>query len=209
MDGVHDLGGLVGFGSVEHEPMEPVFHEPWEGRVFGMMGAVSLAGYTSGPSFRHAIERMDGVHYLASSYYEHWLTGLATLLVERGVISASDLLDRVDDFPLARPIADDPLPPAFAHDPSPSAAFPLGARVRVRNVHPRGHTRCPDYVRDREGVVVRVDPPANVPELEAHAGRVVPETVYCVRFACADLWGDGRDGATVHVDLYERYLEAV
>ena len=82
MDGVHDLGGLVGFGSVEHEPMEPVFHEPWEGRVFGMMGAVSLAGYTSGPSFRHAIERMDGVHYLASSYYEHWLTGLATLLVE-------------------------------------------------------------------------------------------------------------------------------
>ena len=114
MDGVHDLGGLVGFGSVEHEPMEPVFHEPWEGRVFGMMGAVSLAGYTSGPSFRHAIERMDGVHYLASSYYEHWLTGLATLLVERGVISASDLLDRVDDFPLARPIADDPLPPAFA-----------------------------------------------------------------------------------------------
>jgi hypothetical protein len=64
-------------------------------------------------------------------------------------------------------------------------------------------------VRDREGLVVRVDPRANVPELEAHAGRLAPETVYCVRFSCSELWGDEREDAVVHVDLYERYLEAV
>ena len=34
MDGIHDLGGLEGFGPVEIEPDEPVFHEDWERRAF-------------------------------------------------------------------------------------------------------------------------------------------------------------------------------
>ena len=34
MDGIHDLGGLDGFGPVEVEPDEPVFHEDWERRMF-------------------------------------------------------------------------------------------------------------------------------------------------------------------------------
>ncbi|TMJ64978.1 MAG: nitrile hydratase subunit beta, partial [Alphaproteobacteria bacterium] len=32
MDGVHDMGGMDGFGRVEPERNEPVFHAPWEGR---------------------------------------------------------------------------------------------------------------------------------------------------------------------------------
>ena len=31
MDGVHDLGGMHGFGPVPIEVDEPLFHEPWEG----------------------------------------------------------------------------------------------------------------------------------------------------------------------------------
>jgi hypothetical protein len=34
VDGVHDLGGLDGFGPVEHEDAEPLFQEDWERRVF-------------------------------------------------------------------------------------------------------------------------------------------------------------------------------
>lgn len=30
MDGIHDLGGMVGFGSLEVEDNEPRFHEPRE-----------------------------------------------------------------------------------------------------------------------------------------------------------------------------------
>ena len=30
MDGVHDMGGMDGFGKVEVEQNEPVFHAPWE-----------------------------------------------------------------------------------------------------------------------------------------------------------------------------------
>jgi nitrile hydratase len=36
MNGPHDLGGMMGFGPINPEPDEPVFHEPWEGRVFGL-----------------------------------------------------------------------------------------------------------------------------------------------------------------------------
>lgn len=40
MDGVHDMGGMDGFGKVEPEPNEPVFHERWEGRVLAMSRAI-------------------------------------------------------------------------------------------------------------------------------------------------------------------------
>ena len=38
MDGVHDLGGMQGFGPVEREDKEPVFHAHWEAEVLAMIG---------------------------------------------------------------------------------------------------------------------------------------------------------------------------
>ena len=38
MNGVHDLGGMDGFGPVDVEANEPVFHQPWERLVFGLVG---------------------------------------------------------------------------------------------------------------------------------------------------------------------------
>ena len=40
--GVHDMGGVRGYGAVEPEENEPVFHDEWEGRVFGLV--VSIRG---------------------------------------------------------------------------------------------------------------------------------------------------------------------
>jgi nitrile hydratase len=207
VDGVHDLGGSTGFGPVEREPNEPTFHHAWEARVFGLTGALLVSGKMAG--FRHAIERMDGVHYLSSTYYEHWLTAAATLLVERGDLDASELERRAGSFPLARPVAADPVPVELSGPAAPEPRFVVGSAVRVRNLHPMGHSRCPDYVRDRSGVVVRVDPVAAVPELDTHCQERVLEPVYSVRFDTKELWGDGEPGTTVSVDLYERYLEAV
>ena len=79
-------GGEAGFGPVEVEADEPTFHEDWERRVFRLNAAAITAGIVGGGGvFRHSIERMDPGHYLTSSYYEHWLTGLATLVVEQGL----------------------------------------------------------------------------------------------------------------------------
>ena len=41
MNGVHDMGGMHGMGPVKHEKDEPVFHAPWEGRVYAMTRVVS------------------------------------------------------------------------------------------------------------------------------------------------------------------------
>src|SRR3954464_4490390 len=88
---VHDLGGADGHGAVDIEPDEPTFHADWERRMFGMTATVMTQGRVNGSEFRHAIERMDRDWYLGSSYYEHWLTALATLLVEKGDVAREEL----------------------------------------------------------------------------------------------------------------------
>ena len=81
--------------------------------------------------------------------------------------------------------------------------------MRVRNVHPIGHTRCPRYIRGKAGTVVRNDVIASVPDIEAHAGsHRRNEPTYSVAFDAAELWGaDGEPGVTIHVDLWDSYLE--
>ena len=37
MNGIHDIGGMQGFGRIEREVTEPVFREEWERRTFGTM----------------------------------------------------------------------------------------------------------------------------------------------------------------------------
>lgn len=200
MDGVHDLGGREGFGPVLVEPDEPVFAAPWEGRTFAITGMALGALGVPTAAFRHAIERMDPAHYLASSYYEHWLTACATLAVEAGAIDAAAL----GDMPLSRPVH-----PAAVPDvrPGTETRFAVGDAVVVRDRPFSGHTRCPAYVRGRPGTVSRVGPPGPVPELEAHARERVPEPTYTVTFAAGSLWpGSGADH-TVAVDLYDHDLE--
>ena len=207
MDGIHDLGGKQGFGAVVVERDEPVFHAPWE-RVaravtFAVVGNVPNA---STSLFRHAIERMEPAHYLSSSYYEHWLTAAATLAVEAGLVTRQELAERADGpFPLAGPVrAGDVAIPA-GH----GARFRVGDRVRVRNLHPPGHTRCPGYVRGKVGVVSRLDGEWTIPDVEAHSPVRVPETLYSVRFDTGELWGDGQQAVTVNVDLWDSYLEGL
>ena len=91
MNGIHDLGGMHGIGPVNPEPDEPVFHEDWERHMFAVMIATFAGGQFNVDEFRHAIERMDPAHYLESSYYEHWLHAVETLLVEKGVLTREEL----------------------------------------------------------------------------------------------------------------------
>ena len=207
MDGVHDLGGMEGFGPVEVEPDEPTFHEEWEARTFAVAGGALGAGGFNTPMFRHAIERMDPGHYLTSSYYEHWLTAVATLLVEEGMISRDDLDAGAGVFPLSNPAAVD-AGDVRAATPNDTPRFSVGDRVRVRDVQFAGHTRCPRYVRGRRGVVVRIDAAAPIPEVEAHRRERVLDPNYSVRFEAAEIWSEASEpNACVHVDLYEHYLE--
>lgn len=220
MNGIHDMGGMDGFGPVEFEAGEPVFHHPWERTVFGIFTAVFLARIGNAHAYRHGIERMDPAHYLRAPYYERMLTGIATMLVERGAVDRAALDARVPGgFTLARPLhpaaaaVADARRAAAGPDAAPSGGdatprFAIGDSVRVRNVQTHGHTRCPRYVRGRRGVVVRIDRPFSLPDVEAHSADIVREPTYGVRFEARELWGaDGGARDAIHVDLWESYLE--
>lgn len=205
MYGIHDLGGIDGFGPVDVEPGEPYFHEPWERQLFAVSrAAISLLD--SDGQFRHSIERMDPVHYLTSSYYEHWATGVATALIENGHLTRAELEARAPSFPLSRPLS--PWAQARPGPDSTEPRFAEGDAVRVRLWQSPGHTRCPRYVQGRRGTVVRLDGVASLPDVEAHSRGRQRTPTYSVRFDAAELWGDGAEaGASVHVDLWEPYLE--
>lgn len=95
MNSIHDLGGMHGLGPILREDNEPVFHEDWERRMFGVMIACFAGGNYNVDEFRHGIERMDPADYLRTSYYEHWLHTVETNLIERGVITRKELDDRI------------------------------------------------------------------------------------------------------------------
>lgn len=204
MELAHDLGGRDGFGPPVVEEDEPVFHQAWERTARTLVYAATGAHPNPTTSaFRHAIERMDPEHYLASSYYEHWLTAAASIAVESGVTTREELETAAGGaFPLARSEV------APHVDGSGAQRFGVGDRVRVVAAPHGGHTRCPGYVRGRVGTVARIDGPVSLPDVEAHSTRRVVEGTYGVRFSARDLWDDADPHAVVHVDLWDSYLEA-
>ena len=206
MDGIHDLGGMQGLGRVAHTPAEPAFHEPWQAAARALLTMVAGVIGASGGEFRHAIERMEPGHYLTSDYYEHWLTAAATLAVEHGLVTRAELEARAGGrYPLSGPVlAAEITEPGRGAD---TPRFAAGDQVRVREWHSPGHTRCPRYVRGKTGTVVRVDGIHSLPDVEAHSSARRYEPTYSVRFDAAELWRDGQGGVSVHVDLWDSYLE--
>ena len=207
MRGIHDLGGMYGFGPVVREDAEPVFHEEWQETVF----AVMMSAFTASPGlttdqYRHSVERMAPSHYLPVHYYERMLTGITTLLVERGVLDHADLEQRAGGaFPLALPNAAEPLANLT---PQPVARFRVGQQVRVRNYNSKGHTRAPSFCRGKQGTILRVAPKFPFPDTSAHGGEFREEHTYHVEFAARELWGaEGGEKDSVVVDLWDSYLE--
>src|SRR5688500_3640713 len=95
MNGVHDMGGMHGFGPVERD--EAVFHDEWEKRVAAMLGVMGVHGRWNIDEFRHGIERMEPAHYLRAGYYERWLATLETNLVEKGMLTAAEIEARMHE----------------------------------------------------------------------------------------------------------------
>ena len=91
MNGIHDMGGMHGMGAVVIEKDEPVFHARWEARTYALQRAASFHGRWNTDMSRFSRERMPPAAYLAASYYERWLFGLQTLLVEEGLVTAQEL----------------------------------------------------------------------------------------------------------------------
>ncbi len=221
MDGIHDLGGKHGFGRVEIEVDEPVFHHRWEAKVFAMSGAGSLAGaWYHVDQFRHAIERIEPSAYLTHGYYGRWLGGIETLLVESGIVQTGEITERAmdmgataQDLIAARPSSNpDPLgdEPATAGTPRKidrPPKYKVGDSVITAVEVKAGHTRLPAYARGKSGRVVHWHDAWVYPDTAAHGQGEQPQHLYTIEFSGLELWGaDSDPELKVHLDLFEPYL---
>ena len=186
MNGVHDMGGMDGFGPIDIETDEPVFHADWEKRMYAI--AISLSGreFRNIDEFRHAIERIPAPVYLDSSYYERWLNAMMTLLVEKNKVTREELIARGAD-----PVAPAQPPNQFRGN-SPAVRrrrprFREGDLVVARNINPTGHTRLPRYVRGKRGVVHRDWGEYVFADSNAHNGGKRAQHVYSVTFTAREL----------------------
>ena len=217
MDGIHDMGGMDGFGKVDPEPNEPVFHEAWEQRVLAMSRALGAAGAWNIDMGRYGIELLAPHVYLASSYYKRWFLRLEQMLVARGFVEADEVaagralhpgktlalgvLTALDvEHVLRRG--------SFGRPPPASARFKPGDRVRAKNIHPTTHTRLPRYVRGHVGVVERTHGAHVFPDSTVAGKGEDPQWLYTVCFDGRELWGADADPTVkVSVDAFEPYLE--
>ena len=204
MDGIHDMGGRQGFGAVRYTRKAHAFHADWEVRVNSLYALAVRSGLFNMDEYRHAIERMEPRHYLSASYYERSLTSLATLCVEKGVVTREALEARAQGaFPLAMPSA------AGRTNAAQRERFRPGDRVRVREDYVPGHIRMPGYIRGKSGVVVSESPAYPFPDAHAHGIDAQDEPTYDVRFRSEDLWPNSADAALVHVGVFQSYLERI
>ena len=217
MNGVHDMGGMDGFGKVEPEPNEPMFHADWEARVLAMVRAMGAAGAFNIDASRYYRETLPPTTYLASSYYKKWFLGLENLLVDKGYLAEADIaaghavqppkalkrgsfaLSDVERI-MARGKFDREAPAA--------AKFKPGDRVRAKNMHPATHTRLPRYVRGHVGVIERNHGCHVFPDTAAMDRGENPQWLYTVVFEGKELWGADSDPTVkVSIDAFEPYLE--
>jgi nitrile hydratase subunit beta len=217
MNGVHDVGGMQDFGPIEYEKDEPVFHAPWEGRVYALNRAMRAWRKWTLDVDRHALERLPPVDYLRMSYYERWLARLLDQVVQFGLVTSAEL-ERGAAAPgsvRATPALTAAMSSRFLDRGIPSAVepgvrprFKLGQRVRTRNIHPIGHTRLPRYARDKTGTITIDHGVYSFSDTNAHGLGEHRQHVYSVRFAARELWGEQASPKDcVHLDLWDDHLE--
>ena len=218
MDGIHDMGGQHGWGSVAIDPDEKVFATDWEAKAFAM-GAMSggLSG-TNLDAFRHALERLHPTDYLGDGYYGRWLACAELLLIDSGVLPAGAVEARAQNIlgnKTEEPTETTGEKPQYERGGAGSLreidaphAFAVGDRVLAKNMHRAGHHRMPAYVRGQVGTVTAHRPAAVLPDATAHFTGEDAQHVYTVPFSSTDLWGPDAEPSTLNIDLFESYMEA-
>lgn len=213
MNSIHDMGGMDGFGAIEREANEPVFHADWERRMFALASAIPFAVPYGDDHGRQEIERIHPVTYLKSSYYELWYLAHRELLRQHGIL----------DGPLPKgrkPISADKVWPAIEAGASPrmpeagvTARFAVGDKIVARNINPTGHTRLPRYARGKSGVIHANHGVFSFADSNARGDGPSPQHLYTVAFTARELWGaeavaaNNAHGDKIYLDLWDSYLD--
>ena len=225
MTRVHDMGGRFGDGPVVPDAERaPVFTTEWHGRALAVTLAAGALGQWNIDVSRHARELLSPKDYMRFSYYEKWISGLADLLVQTGVLTCEDFEEGGAGEP--HPLAEKKLKaeavagalakggPADRPSDVP-VAFETGQAVRTLHISGNrlvegGHTRLPIYAAGAKGHILKLHGTHVLPDSSAHGLGEAPEPLYAVVFPASELWADPEHpGDEVVLDLWQSYLEAV
>lgn len=208
----------MGFGPIDPEDNEPVFHDEWERRVFAVTLAMGFTRSWNLDQSRFARESLPPGEYLQSSYYQIWMSGLEKLMLERELVRNVELkTGRSEKAP--EPVssvlsASDTSAALSKGGPVDRAStsiplFDIGDRVIARNMHPTGHTRLPRYLRGHVGTIDAVRGCHVFPDSNAAGKGEDPQWLYSVAFSAAELWGvDHPVDDVVLADCWEPYLDS-
>ena len=217
MNGVHDMGGMHGMGPIQYEKNEPVFHAPWEGRLFALRRAMGAWGKWNIDTTRHEVELVPPAEYLELSYYARQFVAFLEMLVKSKLVTRDEIENGTpaEGQPKATPALTVEKAAVLvakgvttSRDVKVGARFKVGQRVRARNMNPVGHTRLPRYARGKLGTIGRDQGVFVLPDTNAHFRGENPQHVYSVRFTARELWGDQaspRD--VVNLDMWDEYLD--
>jgi len=216
MDGIHDMGGMQGFGAIEVEHNEPVFHHDWEGRMYGISASRISSAQMTLDRGRFVIECIAPADYLNMPYYGKWYLEAAVDMVSGGLATVGELVSgKAETIPqgMGEPLPPEAVRKVFGSRDSTEmpaerpALFTTGDAVRARLIAPTGHTRLPRYIRGHPGRIHACYGWHILPDANAH-GEKRGEPLYNVAFRASDLWPeDGGENDYVYIDLWESYLE--
>lgn len=225
MDGIHDMGGIEGYGPVPYVPEEPIeIGTRWEALAGAALFALMRSGKTNIDAHRHRIERLDPTRYLPISYWGRWLAAVESATVDQGIADQAEIDAAIgalghDPGATAPPPRMHPVTalesrqnePGFIRTVDRPPRFRVGDKVRALADAPRvGHHRLPRYARGRLGTIARCYPAFTLPDAMAHNEGEQPHYVYAVAFSGTELWGPSGDPNQVcHLDLFEPYLRPV
>jgi nitrile hydratase subunit alpha len=225
--GVHDVGGLESLLGETIDLSDPAL-QVWEQETHALLIVLVQNGYFTTDELRRHIESMSSLHYVTRSYYCKWATSMALGLLERGVISYSDLDDQLLGSVAATSSHSSSLRPP---------EFTVGQRVRVKSEHSMTrwripHLRSPGYIFGVIGIVDSYEGSFSDPSYKAFRSMLLQqqaeegadakqheverkEHLYRVRFSQTDVWPEGKGlwlnhhsaNDTVTVEIYENWLQ--
>jgi nitrile hydratase len=190
------MGGLLGAGPLELNRDHPT--QFWERQTDAVCCLLSGKNFMTVDEMRRGIESLQPELYDELSYYERWAVSAANVMLERGVLDASDL----DKY-------------LGSHEESPATEkLNVGDHVRVMpdyhaSALQKPHLRTPGYIFGKMGIIERDCGEFSNPELLAYRRKGPAQALYRVRFLQSDVWPEYAElntKDTVDVEIYDHWL---
>ena len=216
MDGVHDLGGIQGFGPIEIEDDHVPSKSDWGVRSFAIQLSASYPGGFSVDWIRHVAQCIPPAAYLDIEYYDRWYRMVAGVLLDGGWVSLDELKSGKSTAmpsgagPALQPEAVATIMREGMQSTRPAQgqeAFSVGDAVMAKFHAPLGPTRLPRYVRGQTGQIEGFRGWHALPDA-CGLGEDRAEPLYNVSFLAHRIWDDvTAPNDKVYLDLWQSYLD--